>query len=335
MKAVVIEKPGCVELEDVPDPVPQSGEVLLRPKAGGVCGTDVHILEGQFIGQYPVIPCHEFSAEVVEVGDDVGALRVGDSVAVDPNIRCGQCSRCRSGEINLCENYQAVGVTRPGGFAERVCVPVKNVHRFSRCEYAAAAFAEPLACVLYGQSRLRVTPGSKVIVWGAGAIGLLHVQVCAKLRGVDITVVDKDAKRVEKARSLGAGNGFVSDDFIDEALKDQNPSGWDIAVEATGSSSALQQLFLHLRSGGQALVFGVYPQEDHLLLKAFDVFLNDWSIYGSFTYRHEFAQAVQLLASKRIDVDSVIDLTVPLDDVPAVLERLAEGERLGKVQVTM
>ena len=126
MKAVIIEKPGKVVIKNVTDPVPQPYEVLIRPYAGGICSTDVHIFKGNFIGSYPVIPCHELSAEVVDIGADVENLKVSDSTAIDPNIRCGQCTYCRDGEINLCEKYEAIGVTRPGGFAELLCVPAKH-----------------------------------------------------------------------------------------------------------------------------------------------------------------------------------------------------------------
>lgn len=335
MRAVIVEEPGRVVVKDVPNPFPKSHEVLLRPRACGFCGTDVHILEGNFIGSYPVIPCHEVSGEVVQVGDDVEGLDVGDPVAIDPNIRCGKCPRCRDGEMNLCENYEAIGVTRPGGFAEHLCVPAKNVYRLKGRSFSSAAFAEPLACVLYGLSRIHFTPGVHVIVWGAGPIGLLHMLMCSRLHGAVVTVVDKSASRVERAKKLGAAEALVSDDSLQAQLRRRRPSGWDITIEATGSVSALEQMLKHLRRGGQGLVFGVYPRDERLSLPPFDVFLNDWSIHGSFTYRHEFATAVKILSSGVIDVESLIDLRIDLDQVPSVLGRLKEGEELGKVQVEM
>ena len=271
----------------------------------------------------------------MQVGDDVEDLDVGDSVALDPNIRCGKCPRCRDGEINLCENYEAIGVTRPGGFAELLCVPAKSVYKLKGRSFSSAAFAEPLACVLYGLSRIHFTPGAHVMIWGAGPIGLLQMQICSRIQGAVVTVVDKSARRVERAHQLGAAEALVSDDSLEEQLRRKRPSGWDISIEATGSVAALEQMFKHLRRGGQGLVFGVYPRDKRLSLSPFDVFLNDWSIYGSFTYRHEFATSVKILSSGVIDVESLIDVRIDLDDVPSVFARLEEGEALGKVHVKM
>ena len=335
MKAIVVEKPGTVVLKEIAEPEPAPDEVLLRPKFGGICGTDVHILEGNFLGKYPVIPCHEFSAVVLGTGASVTNLAVGDSVVVDPNIRCGRCPRCLNGEINLCEHYEAVGVTRPGGYAELVCVPVKNVHVFQGISYSAAAFAEPMACVLYGQSRLNIEPRARVLVWGAGAIGLLHLQICSRLRGAEVVVVDKDSKRLELASRLGAKEVVLSDESTTQALKKLEPSGWDIAIEATGSVPVLNQAFRSLRRGGQALVFGVYPREIDLSVPAFDVFLNDWTIRGSFTYRNEFAQAIRILSSGLIDAGALVDLQISIEQVPETLQRLAKHEKLGKVHVSL
>ncbi len=335
MKAIVIEKPGYVVVQEVNDPDPAPDEVLLRPAVGGICGTDVHILDGDFLGNYPVIPCHEFSAKIIQAGHAVTHVAVGDSVAVDPNIRCGRCPRCLDGEVNLCEHYEATGVTRPGGFAELVSVPAKNVHVFSGCSFSSAAFAEPLACVLYGQNRLEIAPGTSVLIWGAGAIGLLHLQVCTRLRGAEVVVVDQDPKRIAKAMELGAAKAIRYDDSIEKTLVKLKPKGWDIAIEATGSPSLLNTMFRYLRRGGQALVFGVYPRGASLSIEAFDVFLNDWTIRGSFTYRHEFARAVRILSSGLIDAEPLVSMQIPLEEVPVMLNRLVKGDRLGKIHVRM
>jgi len=335
MKAVVIEKPGHVVVKEIKDPEPAPDEVLLRPAVGGICGTDVHILDGDFLGQYPVIPCHEYSGEIVQVGHAVTQVAVGDFVAVDPNIRCGRCPRCLDGEINLCEHYEATGVTRPGGFAELVCVPARNVHAFRGGSGSAAAFAEPLACVLYGQSRLDMPPGASVLIWGAGAIGLLHLQVCCRLQGAEVVVVDQDPKRLILAMELGAAKAFLHNGSVEKTLATLRPKGWDIAIEATGSPSALNSMFRYLRRGGQSLVFGVYPRGASLSVAAFDVFLNDWTIRGSFTYRHEFSRAVQILSSGSIDAEPLVSMQIPLRDAPGTLKRLANGEKLGKIHVRM
>lgn len=330
MEAIVIEKPGAAHHRQVPEPEPGAGECLLQPLAGGICGTDVHIWQGDFLGRYPVIPCHEFSARVIASGPGVTGLEIGDIVAVDPNIRCGRCPACRRGEINLCEAYEAIGVTRPGGFAGRVCAPAANLHRLSGADPGAAAFTEPLACVLYGQSRLDWEPGLRVIIWGAGAIGLLHLQVCQQLRGARVTMVDRDAARVAAAARLGAAQSLLWENGEPPLLRGEL---WDIAIDATGNAAAAGRMFRYLRRGGQALLFGVYPTAARLDLAPTEIFTHDWKILGSFTYRHEFAQAAQLIGAAAIDTASLIARCIPLAEVPGILARMAAGEALGKVQV--
>lgn len=332
MQAIVIDKPGSAACQQVSDPKPGADECLLRPVAAGICGTDVHIFQGDFIGSYPIIPCHEFSARVIASGAAVHTVQTGDLVAVDPNIRCGQCPACRRSEINLCEHYQAIGVTRPGGFAGLVCAPALNLHKVAGGDSAAAAFTEPLACVLYGQSRLTWQPGMRVIIWGAGAIGLLHLQVCQRLRGATVTVVDKNPDRVKAALELGADRGIILETPSEKELRE---STWDVAMDATGSTAAVIEMFKYLRRGGQALVFGVYPGDEYLSLSPMGIFYHDWSIVGSFTYRHEFSQAVQLLSSGVLSTTPLIGTQIDLHQVPDVLRRLAGGERLGKVQVLL
>ena len=333
MKAVIIVKPHHIICKNVPDPIPGPDELLLRPKACGVCGTDVHILEGNFIGHYPVIPCHEFAAEVVDLGEAVEGFEPGDSVAVDPNIRCGECRFCRTGRANICEYYQAIGVTRPGGFAELVSVPVRNCHRVLTRDARNTAFAEPLACVLYGQGRLDFTYSEEVIIWGAGAIGLLHALVCISLHHKKVTVIDKNTDRLKKAMDLAAIETMPGGHNVREKLDALRHGGWEIAIEATGSIEAAGEMFNHLGRCGQALLFGVYPRNERVTISPFDIFLNDWRITGSFTYRDEFSEAVRLLDAGKINAEPLVDISVSLEETPDVLEDLASGKRIGKVQV--
>lgn len=332
MQAIVIERPGHAVYTSLADPEPGPGEYLLQPLAAGICGTDVHIYRGDFIGSYPVIPCHELAARVVSAGSGVQGLGPGEIVAVDPNIRCGQCPACRRGEINLCDHYEAIGVTRPGGFAELVCVPAANVHRIASDDYAAAAFTEPLACVLYGLSRLAWQPEMRVMIWGAGAIGLLHMLVCQRLKGAAVTMVDTEAARIDAALRLGADHAIlhIADDLVELAH-----TPWDIVIDATGSATAANSMFHYLRRGGQALLFSVYPATARLAIAPMAVYFNDWKIVGSFTYRHEFALAAQLIATAAINPGPLVSSRIGLPQVPETLQRMAAGERLGKVQVLL
>ncbi|QSH42049.1 alcohol dehydrogenase catalytic domain-containing protein [Lentisphaerota bacterium ZTH] len=334
MQAVLIEDPGFITVDNIDCPQLADNEVQVKPRCGGICGTDVHIFEGNFIGSYPVIPCHEFAGEVVAAGKDVKRTKIGDKVIIDPNIRCGHCKPCRDGKLNICENFSAIGVTRPGGFGELVSVPEDNVYKFENCSFEAAAFCEPLACVLYGQSKLNYSDEQSVIIWGAGAIGLLHLMVCKNIYGCrDITVVDLCHKNLEKAARLGAKNTVLADSTLETALSEINNGKFDLAIEATGNIKAANSLFNYLGRGGQALLFGVYDQKAKLTLSPFEIFINDWDIKGSLTYNYDFKAAVKALDDGVIKPEVLISRSISLAETPDVIKRMAFGERLGKVQV--
>jgi len=333
VKAVVIKQPGDVKVAELPDPIPKPDEVLIHPRVCGVCGTDIHIFQGDFIGNYPVIPCHEFAGEVLALGENVRGIKIGDAVTVDPNIRCGVCDYCRRGEINLCEKYDAVGVTRPGGFADLVCVPAQNVYQMGNNDFTAGAFAEPLACVLYGQSRLHITPGTNVLIWGAGAIGLLHMMTLQHLYKSEVTIIDREPERLQRAEDQGAKVVLLADKSLEKELKKRLLKGWDIGIDATGNPDAVRMMFNHLRPGAQALLFGVYPKRESMQVSLFQLFLNDWKIFGSFTYRDQFKDAVIMLSSGFIDASLLVDQSVKLHELPQVLRQMADGQVNGKVHV--
>ncbi|MFB0545273.1 MAG: alcohol dehydrogenase catalytic domain-containing protein, partial [Anaerolineae bacterium] len=157
---MIIEAPHKLSVRDVAVPEVGPNEVLVAVKACGLCGTDQHIYEGTFLSPYPLIPGHEFSGVVEEVGENVSSVRVGVRVAVDPSLFCGDCYFCKSQRGNHCQNWNGIGVTRNGGFAEYVAVPARNVYPFSNdVTFEEAAFVEPLSCVIYAMQRVRVWPG--------------------------------------------------------------------------------------------------------------------------------------------------------------------------------
>ena len=154
MKAARIEQPGQGIVTEVPEPVPGADDVLIKVRAAGICGTDLHIFKGEYEATYPIIPGHEFSGVVVAVGANVKNFRVGDRVTADPNVPCGRCPNCQRNEPNQCQNLQAIGVTRSGAFSEYVIAPEGNVFQIGDLSYSAAALVEPLACVVWGIKRI-------------------------------------------------------------------------------------------------------------------------------------------------------------------------------------
>ncbi|MBO0871552.1 MAG: alcohol dehydrogenase catalytic domain-containing protein, partial [Micromonosporaceae bacterium] len=174
MLAAVITAPGAVEVSTVDDPAPGEREVVVEVGACGLCGTDLHILRGEFAPTLPVIPGHEFAGEIVAVGSGVRDRRVGERVAVDPSLHCHECHYCRRGRGNLCERWAAIGVTGPGGAARYAVAPEANcVPLPEHVRTEDAALIEPLSCAVHGYDILRGTLGASVLIYGSGTMGLM------------------------------------------------------------------------------------------------------------------------------------------------------------------
>ena len=206
MKAVVVEKPGVVRVENVPEPVAGPKDVVVQVGACGICGTDIHIIDGEFPPtNYPIIIGHEFGGTVVDVGDQVVGVKVGDRVGVDPTLNCGECYFCQRGQGNLCERWNAVGVGHhPGGFAECVAVPERAVYPLPEgMSFQSAALIEPVSCVVHGFHLLNPQPGDSYLIYGAGPMGLQNAQVARFYGAREVAIIDINPDRLEVARSFG------------------------------------------------------------------------------------------------------------------------------------
>jgi len=325
MKAARIGQPNFMEMIDLPVPVAGAGEVLIRVRASGICGTDIHIFRGEYLGGYPVIPGHEFAGVVEQVGSGVTRFAPGARVAVEPNIACDNCANCLQNRQNFCLNWQAVGVTRPGGMAQYVLAPEKAVFEIGDLPFEQGAFMEPLSCVLHGVERLEPQMGDQVAILGAGPIGCLLLQA-VRLRGAaHVTMVDKNTDRLEMARALGAD--VVLDDL--NALK---PDHYDAVVDATGAVAVMSRAVDFTRHGGKVLLFGVPPGGKMMSVEAFPIFRKGLTILSSFTSLRNSLQAVELLRSGRIDVSKLVSHRLPLEAFQHGIE-LIEGGREGVMKV--
>ena len=287
MKAARIVEPNQTDIVDAPVPDVGPNDVLIQVKAAGICGTDIHILHGEYMSSYPLIPGHEFSGIVAAVGESVTRYKVGDRVTADPNVPCNRCTPCQRNQPNQCENLAAIGVTRDGAFAEYVTAPEAVVFPIGDMSFAAAALIEPLACVVWGLKRVQVQPGDNVLVVGAGPMGVLLAQAVAQAGAAQVVVTDTNKSRLELAASLGATATVLSDQQQDEKLKELAPNGFDIVADATGIASVLESSIQYVRERGKIWVFGVVPPEETISIVPYDVFRKDLTIIGSFA-----AQAV-------------------------------------------
>jgi D-arabinitol dehydrogenase (NADP+) len=242
VKAAVLEAVKKVVVRgDVAEPAIGPRDVLVRSKACGICGTDVHIWEGDFFPTFPLIPGHELAGEVAAVGGEVEGLKVGDRVMVDPTVTCEECHFCMINRQNHCLRWNAVGVTRDGGFGEYVRVPAKNCYRFENVSFGEAAFCEPLACVVFGQDRARIDIGSEVLILGAGPIGQLHLQASRANGAAAVTVVDVMESKLDLARTEGAAETVIADNALEQRLRRIAPYGFDVVIDATGVARVLTE----------------------------------------------------------------------------------------------
>jgi 2-desacetyl-2-hydroxyethyl bacteriochlorophyllide A dehydrogenase len=318
MRAVVIEKPGLSEMRTVPVPPVGDHDILIKVKASGICGTDVHIFRGEYLGTYPVIPGHEFSGIVEETGGKVIRFKVGDHVAVEPNISCDNCTACLSNRQNFCEHWNAVGVTLPGGMAEYAVAPEKAVFNIGSLPFLAGAFMEPLSCVLHGVERARFKLADKVLILGAGPIGIL-LSKAIQLQGVsEITQVDRNQGRLELARQSGAVKTYTSPDDLPK-------DAYDVVVDASGAVFLMERALDFVRKGGTVLWFGVPPRNAKLQLPAFTILEKGLHLLSSFTSVRNSLQAVALLQSGKIDVGPLISHQLPLAEFAKGVETIEQG----------
>ena len=309
---------------DLPTPHAGPGELVLRNQVCGVCGTDVHIYHGEPGSadvNPPVVLGHEYSGEVVEVGEGVTGFAVGDHVTVDPNIYCGHCAYCQNGKKQLCPSMEAIGVTRDGGFAQYSRIPAAQAFKLEpTVPWEAAAMAEPLACCLHGIDLAGIQVGDKVCVVGGGAIGLLMVQL-AKLSGASqIVLSEPNEKRRQVGLQLGANTALdPTRPDAQEAFAQVLGGGANVVIECVGNVSAVKSAFQFACKGATVLLFSVPKVDATFDLPLFDVYKKELTIKGSFVNPDTHARAVALINSGKVDFDPIITHRFTLDQLPEAI----------------
>jgi threonine dehydrogenase-like Zn-dependent dehydrogenase len=287
-----------------------------------VCGTDLHIFEGEFPVRLPLVPGHEFSGVVDKVGQRVKRIKVGDRVAVDPNINCRTCYYCKKGMTNFCEKWEAIGVTRQGAYAELVAAPVSNVYRVPQgVPLERFAFVEPVSCVLHGLDRAKPKRGETALVMGLGTIGLIFGQLL-KTKGVKVMGADLVGHRLKLARSMGFDQTVnPAEESTAEAIRSWTAGrGVDLVVEASGSIKATEEATKLVDKGGRIIIFGVAPETAALTVRPFALYRNEISLIGSFTNPNTFAGAIKTLSSGKLSVEEFISKSVDLAHVETAFE---------------
>lgn len=320
MRAVVIDTPGNFSVRTVPDPTPAPGQVVVRVDAVGICGTDVHIVGGEFPPTpYPIVPGHEFAGSVVALGSGAD-LRIGDTVAVDPSLFCGACHYCAIGRGNLCERWGAIGDTVDGAMAEYVAVPAANCHRLPETVSTThGALVEPLSCAVHAFDVLPRALGSHYLLYGAGTMGLLMLQLARVAGAASVSVVDINTARLEVAHELGA------DATATTAAEFDRPQGWEVVIDCTGAIAAIEDGLGRVRRGGVFQQFGVAPGAATASISPFRIYNDEITIVGSMAVLHSFGRAVELMGKGVIDADTMITHGFGLPEFADALQTFRDG----------
>lgn len=329
MKASYFLGNKTFEVRECPIPTPGPGEIVIRNKACGVCGTDVHIYHGEPGSADvtpPVVLGHEYAGEVTAVGEGVAALKPGDHVTVDPNIYCGSCAYCQNGKKQLCESMQAIGVTRDGGFAEYSVVPASQAFKLSKdLPYEWGAMAEPVACCLHGIDLAGIRPGNTVCVVGGGAIGLIMLQLAKRSGASTLVLSEPNEKRREAALQLGAT--LAIDPTDPEARKAMSCKA-DVVIECVGNTPAVQSAFDFAKKGATIVLFSVPKVDAAFPLPLFDVYKKELTIKGSFVNPDTHYRAVELLNAGKLDFTPIITHRFPLGQMDAAI-----AEQMGSASI--
>jgi 2-desacetyl-2-hydroxyethyl bacteriochlorophyllide A dehydrogenase len=294
--------------------------VVVKVAACGLCGTDLHILKGEFAPSLPLIPGHEFAGEVVAVGSAVTELREGVRVAVDPSLFCNECYYCRRGQNNLCERWAAIGVTTAGGAAQYARAPVANcVPLPEHVRTQDAALIEPLSCAVRGYDILRGQLATHVLIYGSGTMGLMMLELAKRTGASTVDVVDLNPERLVTARKLGCTSAVTSADELDR------PRGWDVVIDATGNAKAIQEGLGRVGKAGTFLQFGVADYAARVTIDPYRIYNQEITITGSMAVLHSYERAAELFADGVLDPDVFISDRLPLERYPEALQQFAAG----------
>ncbi|MCP4645653.1 MAG: galactitol-1-phosphate 5-dehydrogenase [bacterium] len=341
MKALILQEYSQFAYTDVPDPEVGDGDLLVDVQACGICGSDVHGMDGSTGRRIPpLIMGHEASGVVTSVGSAVTSFAPGDRVTFDSTIYCGECSFCRGGHINLCDNRKVLGVScddyrRDGAFAELVTVPARIAYRLpDSLSFQHAAMVEPVSVGVHAVARTNPNMNDTALVVGAGVIGLLAVQAARAAGCGRIIVADVDPSRLELARTIGADHVLdASENAVASATADLTGGrGVDIAFEAVGVDATVQTAVAAARKGGKVALVGNVSPEVHLPLQT--AVTRELTLFGSCASCGEYGACLDMMARGAIDVAPLVSAVAPLAEGASWFQRL-HGREPGLMKVLL
>ncbi|KAG9311755.1 chaperonin 10-like protein [Chiua virens] len=338
MNAVYYQAPRQFDVRPVPIPTISDDEVLFKVTCCGICGTDSHIHDGEFIAKFPLIPGHEVVGTIAAIGKSVEGFKVGDRCVADNGITCDQCFFCRRGQSLLCEDFNGRGVTMAGGFAEYVVFEARKVYKIHNLTDEEATLVEPAACAIHGMDKLNAPVGIEALVIGAGPTGLILAQLLKLNGAARVVVAANKGIKTRIAKELGAADEYIELDRNDPAVqwekfRADNPYGFDVVVEATGNEKVANDSINYVRRGGSLMVYGVYSNDARVHWPPSKIFGDEIKIIGSFAQTHCFPRAVAYLDSGKINVKGMVTDVYRIDQYQQALDKLSSREALKIAQV--
>ena len=341
MKSMMLTEPKKLEIQDSPIPSFGKDEVLIRVKACGICGSDVHGYDGSSGRRIPpLIMGHEAAGLIEECGSDVSGFSKGDRVTFDSTVYCGKCSYCKKGQVNLCDNRMVLGVScedyrRHGAFAEFVTVPSHIIYKLpDTFPFEHAAMIEAVSVAVHAVGRISFDSGDKSLVVGAGMIGLLLIQAIRSAGCREIIAVDMDNDRLNLAKKLGATQVINSQevDALRFILNETGGQGVDKSFEVVGATPTVQLSIHAVRKGGSVVMVGNLAPEVELPLQS--VVTREISLFGTCASAGEYPKCIELMADGSIQVDPLISAKVALEEGPEWFDRLY-GREPGLMKVIL
>lgn len=339
MRAAVLTAPKRFEIREVPVPDIGPEDVLVKVTRTGICGTDIHIFNGHYAAdRLPLIPGHEFCGTIAARGANVRHLDIGTRVVVDINIGCGACFWCRRNEVLNCAEVTQVGIGRDGAFADYVAVPARlAIPVTADIADDVLVLTEPVACVVRAARKAGVTFGQSVVIFGAGPIGNLHVQMMRLVGAAPIIVADLSAERCRMALEAGA-DAAVSDptELKDTVRRMTGGRGADLVIESVGSKKLYEQAFDLTRRGGHVAFFGITPPGETLPVDILRTVLEEGSLKGSVAGMGEdMHDALTLLSHRRFRIGDFTKASYPLERIQQAFETLADRPQDLKTQIAI
>lgn len=327
MRAVVLDGRGATPVQELANPQPGELDIVIAPQAVGICGTDLHLVTGDYpTGSFPVVPGHEFAGDVVAVGSEVTEFDPGDRVGIDPNVNCGRCEMCLAGATNLCPELYPIGVTVDGACADLVKVPAKVAFRLpDGLSYEVGALVEPFACVLHAAGRIGPLQDQRVLIYGAGSIGLFTVAYAKAHGAASVAVVEPSEVRRHAAWEFGA-------DAADVPGASTAERDVDLVVEASGHATVVSDALRRLDNRGTLLQMGVVSPTEAIDLHPYDLFDRELSLIGSQSLATSYPDALAEISGLTEVMSRMVTHRFPLADYDAALAA-ARSDGARKVHV--